>query len=130
MTRGHVLAAHAVAFAFACMAVVACSGETMGRAEGLDATHIPVEARADYDLFARRCSKCHSLARALNSGIDDDAYWQKYVERMRRQPASGISHEDARVILRFLSSYSRDLRRSKAKSLESGGVDRSDGGAP
>jgi hypothetical protein len=104
--------------ALACVSVAACSGDSVGRPEGLDPTRVPVDARSDYDVFAHRCSKCHSLARAWNSGIDDDAYWAKYVERMRRQPASGISHEDARVILRFLSAYSREQRRTKAKTQQ------------
>jgi hypothetical protein len=128
--RGLALA-FGLVMAGACVSVAACSGESVGRPEGLDPTHVPVESRADYDVFAQRCSKCHSLTRALNSGIDDEAYWAKYVERMRRQPASGISHEDARVILRFLSSYSRAQRRTKAKLQEHEpaiGID--DGGAP
>ncbi len=74
--------------------------------EGLDARTLPVDVRPDYELFAHRCSKCHSLARPLESGITDDTFWQKYVERMRRQPSSGISHADVVPILRFLHYYS------------------------
>ena len=63
---------------------------------------MPEEVRSDYALFAQRCSKCHSLSRPLQSGITDDRYWEDYVERMRRQPSSGISIEDTVFILRFL----------------------------
>ncbi len=70
--------------------------------EGLDPSALPEDLRADYVVFAQRCSKCHSLARPLNSGIVDDDYWDMYVARMRRQPGSGISEGDARVIPRFL----------------------------
>src|SRR5256885_16136139 len=76
------------------------------RFEGLDPRQMPVEVRADYALFAQRCSKCHSLARPLQSGIIGDDYWADYVERMRRQPGSGISPEDATLILRFLHYFS------------------------
>ena len=72
------------------------------RFEGLDPRQMPEEVRSDYALFAQRCSKCHSLARPLQSGITGDEYWADYVERMRRQPGSGISREDAALILRFL----------------------------
>ena len=72
------------------------------RFEGLDPAQMPVEVRADYALFAHRCSKCHSLARPLQSGITSDEYWAIYVERMRRQPGSDISIEDTVYILRFL----------------------------
>ncbi len=72
------------------------------RAEGLDPGLMPEEVRGDYALFAYRCSKCHSLSRPLQAGITSDVYWAEYVERMRRQPSSGISHEDVPLILRFL----------------------------
>jgi hypothetical protein len=72
------------------------------RVEGLDPKSMPEEVRADYALFALRCSKCHSLARPLQSGITDDNYWAEYVERMRRQPGSDITLEETVPILRFL----------------------------
>jgi hypothetical protein len=73
------------------------------------------EVHADYKVFALRCSKCHSLARPLNSGIDDDGYWKAYVAKMRRQPGSGISAEDSVAILRFLHVFAAELRARKGK---------------
>ena len=83
--------------------------------EGLDPLTMPTEVRTDYALFAQRCSKCHSLARPLTSGIDNDAYWVDYVARMRRQPASGISQEDTVGILRFLHYFSMEEKRKSGK---------------
>ena len=74
--------------------------------DGLDAARLPADVRPDYALFARRCSKCHQLARPLGSGIRDDATWADYVDRMRRQPSSGITRADTGPILRFLHYYS------------------------
>jgi hypothetical protein len=74
--------------------------------DGLDVATLPVEIRPDYTLFARRCSKCHQLARPLRSGIRSDAQWADYVDRMRLQPGSGISRADTGPILRFLHYYS------------------------
>ena len=74
--------------------------------DGLDAAQLPAEVQPDYAVFARRCSKCHQLARPLGSGIHDDALWADYVDRMRRQPGSGISPADTKPILRFLHYYS------------------------
>ncbi|HEY2518436.1 MAG TPA: hypothetical protein VGI39_46525 [Polyangiaceae bacterium] len=91
-------------------AVLACSAL---RSESLDPQTLPEEVRPDYAVFAQRCSKCHSLARPLNSGIVDDDYWRLYVARMRRQPGSGISLEDSKVILRFLHYYSQEEIRKK-----------------
>jgi hypothetical protein len=107
--RGHVVAA------LSAIALAACSAETRNAGEGIDATRLPAEVRADYDVFAHRCSKCHTLARPLQSGIVDDVFWEQYVARMRRQPGSGISEEDARVVLRFLHYYSLEQKRLKQK---------------
>ena len=90
----------------------ACSGS---RTEGLDTSKLPEDVRADYGVFARRCSKCHSLARPLTTGITDDDQWVMYVNRMRRQPGSGISYEDQDRILRFLRYYAADLRQKEAE---------------
>jgi len=83
--------------------------------EGLDAATLPEEVRVDYALFADRCSKCHSLARPLTSGIDEDAYWVDYVARMRRQPGSGITAQDTVGILRFLHYFSIEEKRKSGK---------------
>jgi hypothetical protein len=84
-----------------------------GPAEGLTARTIPDEVRADYDVFADRCSKCHSLSRPLRSGITDDRFWKEYVERMRRQAGSDISVADEEPILRFLHYYSLEEKRRR-----------------
>jgi hypothetical protein len=108
------------AIVLALAGLLACGGAGQeargggGGAEGADTSSMPEEVRTDYVVFARRCSKCHSLARPLNSGIDDDAYWAEYVRRMRLQPASGISHEDEATILRFLHWYSVEQRKRKS----------------
>jgi hypothetical protein len=73
--------------------------------EGLDPMQLPADTRDDYAIFAHRCSKCHALARALNSGIEEDSGWVAYVTRMRRQPGSGIAPSDVAPILRFLHYY-------------------------
>jgi hypothetical protein len=93
------------------LAVYACGP----RIEGLDPSKLPDDVRDDYTLFATRCSKCHSLARPLNSGITDDEQWVLYVNRMRRQPGSGISLTDQEHILHFLRYYAAELRRRAAE---------------
>jgi hypothetical protein len=98
------------------------------RSEGIDPSTLPAEVRADYAVFAQRCSKCHSLARPLNSGITDDDYWAMYVARMRRQPGSGISPEDAPRILRFLHHYSLERLRERSSAAPSAEPDGSGGG--
>jgi len=109
MTRWWVL----IAFAF----LGAQCGPVHGSDE-VDTAKLPTaDLRADYEVFAQRCSKCHSLARPLTSGIDDDEYWKRYVARMRRQPASGISPEDEVPILRFLHYFSDEQKKKKGERL-------------
>jgi hypothetical protein len=98
------------------LAAAGCGSATM-HSEGLEPATLPAELRADYAVFAQRCSKCHSLARPLNSGISDENYWALYVARMRRQPGSGISQEDAAPILRFLHYYSVEQLRKNEKPV-------------
>lgn len=102
-----------VAIAVAVFVFVA--GACGPRAEGLDPSKIPDNVRADYEVFAVKCSKCHGLSRPLQSGITDDEQWKMYVRRMRRQQGSGISPEDEKVVLRFLHWYSVDLRQKQAE---------------
>jgi hypothetical protein len=107
-----------IAMAAAALAIVTASA--CHRGEGLDPSKMPESIRADYEVFAHKCSKCHSLARPLSANITDDEQWVLYVNRMRRQPASGISYTDQEAILRFLRYYAADLRRIQAE--KNGGV--------
>ncbi len=103
--------------ALAALSALTVSGASCAswQGEGLDPQTMPPVVRPDYALFAQRCSKCHSLARPLTSGIDDDGYWVDYVARMRRQPSSGISQEDTVGILRFLHYFSMEEKRRSGK---------------
>lgn len=74
---------------------------------------LPPEIGEAYDVFARRCSRCHSLARPLNAQVNDLEHWKRYVARMRRHPGSGISDADAEVILRFLAYYVHERAQAK-----------------
>lgn len=89
--------------------LAACSANPRGlrpMGDGIDPRSIPTEYRADYELFAQRCSKCHGLARALENDRVDPRFWDRYVDRMRHQPGSGIAPEDVPPILHFLYFYS------------------------
>jgi hypothetical protein len=98
------------------LATVGCSGKP-GH-PGLLVTGDPPELYADYAIFARRCSKCHGISRALESGFDTDAKWVAYVTRMRRQPASDITADDEIAILRYLRVRVRRQREARAAQEE------------
>jgi hypothetical protein len=104
-----------VAVAGLCAATApGCDSSPFRSGEGLKVAELPQEMRANYMLFADRCSKCHSLSRSLDAGYKDDLFWQRYVARMRRQPASGISQEDEKPILEFLHFYSEKIKASRS----------------
>ncbi len=111
MTRTRVMVA--VLALVGSISLVGCPGAG-APSDGLDVATLPASVRSDYEIFAQRCSKCHGLARALDSGITDDVFWKEYVARMRRQTASGISPSDEPPILRFLHYYSLEQKRVRA----------------
>jgi hypothetical protein len=103
-----------VAFAWAVLAASALLGLTLAgctdahatrRGDLVDVSSYPKEIQEAYPVFAQRCSRCHTLARPLNAHIEDPEHWVRYVARMRRQPGSGINHDNAATILRFLLFY-------------------------
>jgi hypothetical protein len=102
-----------VLFAAVSAGATSCAGARFGT-EGIDVATVPASLRADYDVFADRCSRCHTLARPLNSGFTTMRDWRNYVARMRRQPGSGITEDDTVKILRFLAYFNehRDSMRS------------------
>ncbi|MBI3323796.1 MAG: hypothetical protein HYZ92_00765 [Candidatus Omnitrophica bacterium] len=70
----------------------------------------PSEQQANYVVFAKRCSKCHTPARPLNSAYASPQMWSRYVTKMWRKTGSGISHEDAKRLLAFLT-YDSQVRK-------------------
>jgi len=72
----------------------------LGRA-WIDVSAYPPEQQKSYALFAQKCSKCHTLARPINSSLQSGD-WSAYVNRMSRKSGSGISPHDGETILAFL----------------------------
>ena len=75
----------------------------------------PADVQDAYKVFSYRCSKCHSLSRPLNARVWTAQHWDRYVERMRRMPTSGITPADAQKILTFLHYYAK--RRSSGDEV-------------
>jgi hypothetical protein len=70
----------------------------------IDVSAYPREMQARYPIFQARCSKCHPVARPINSrfGVQE---WKRYMKRMIRRPNSGINEEQAAEIYEFLKYY-------------------------
>jgi len=81
----------------------------------IDVSKYPKEMQAYYRLFDKKCSRCHTLARPINSKRTTEKDWTAYlVERMKKKPNSGISKADRNQILKFLV-YDSSVRKPKAK---------------
>lgn len=89
----------------ALLATACAESNKARRGDQVDVTNYPPEIRAAYQVFASRCSRCHTLARPLNARISDPQHWVRYVNRMRLQPGSGIDAQNGAIILRFLHYY-------------------------
>jgi mono/diheme cytochrome c family protein len=67
----------------------------------IDVSAYPAPIQAAYKLFTSKCSKCHTIARPLNTMMKRDE-WQRYVMRMMHKPNSGISDSQGKEIFEFL----------------------------
>jgi len=67
----------------------------------IDVTAYPAPQQAAYKVFATKCSKCHTIARPINTMMKRDE-WERYVKRMMHKPNSGISDNQGKQIFEFL----------------------------
>ncbi len=77
----------------------------------IDVSAYPAPLQAAYKLFGAKCSKCHTIARPLNTMMKRDE-WQRYVSRMMHKPNSGISDAQGRQIFDFIV-YDQTERKDK-----------------
>jgi mono/diheme cytochrome c family protein len=70
----------------------------------VDVSGFPDDVQAAYKVFATKCSKCHTLARPINTDMTTGK-WKRYVKRMSNKPKSGISQDEAKEIFTFLKFY-------------------------
>jgi hypothetical protein len=62
----------------------------------------PKTMQETYDkTFSKRCSKCHTLARPVNTDFTPTK-WEEYVKKMMRKPGSGVHSAEAKRIWEFL----------------------------
>lgn len=67
--------------------------------EAIDVSDYPEEQRRNYAVYSRTCSRCHGLARSINSPIASREFWEMYILAMRRSSyyAAGIPISTAEV---------------------------------
>ena len=67
----------------------------------IDVGAYPAPQQAAYKVFSSKCSKCHTIARPINTMMKRDE-WERYVKRMMHKPNSGISDAQGKQIFEFL----------------------------
>jgi hypothetical protein len=87
--------------------------------DSIDVSKYPKEQQENYKVFTEKCSRCHTLARPINSDYALPAEWTAYVDKMRHKPRSGISDDAQKAITDFLI-YDSSIRKKDliAKKLK------------
>ncbi len=77
----------------------------------IDVSKYPPAIQDGYKLLEKKCAKCHTAARPLNTLMKRDE-WERYVKRMMHKPNSGISDKQGKEIFDFLV-YDETARKDK-----------------
>jgi cytochrome c5 len=80
----------------------------------VDVSKYPADQQKNYKVFTDKCSKCHTIARPINTTMTR-AEWERYVKRMMHKPNSGISDSQGKSIFDFLA-YDQENRKDKNPS--------------
>jgi mono/diheme cytochrome c family protein len=90
------------------------SNVTLPQDKGPDKINVsayPADQQKGYKVFAEKCSKCHTIARPINTTMTKPE-WERYVKRMMHKPNSGISDTQGKTIFDFLA-YDQENRKDK-----------------
>ncbi|OGS04726.1 MAG: hypothetical protein A3G41_00340 [Elusimicrobia bacterium RIFCSPLOWO2_12_FULL_59_9] len=82
-----------------------------GGPDSIDVSNYPQEQQANYKTFAKKCSKCHTLARPINAPYGAQE-WEPYVGKMRKKKRSGLDAKSAGKIIEFLK-YDSSVRKKE-----------------
>ena len=78
----------------------------------IDVSKYPTEQQANYKVFAQKCAKCHTLARAINSPYALPKEWEDYINKMKKKKRSGLEAKSAKTILSFVI-YDSSIRKKE-----------------
>jgi len=85
----------------------------------VDVASYPKAQQENYQVFAKTCSQCHPLARAINSPLVSREDWRRFIKRMyaktKTRSGAEISNQAAKAAIEFLAYDSR-IRKVKGKA--------------
>lgn len=85
--------------------------------DSIDVSQYPKQQQDNYLVFATKCSKCHTLARPVNSPYALPKQWQTYVTKMSHKPRSGIDQDSAQAIIDFLTYDSSVRKKDRIEAM-------------
>jgi cytochrome c5 len=77
----------------------------------INVSKYPAEMKNAYKVFDKRCSACHTLARAVNCEYVLDDEWQRYIRQMMEKSGTLISPDEAKEIFTFVTYDSRTRKK-------------------
>jgi hypothetical protein len=77
----------------------------------IDVSSYPAPMQSAYKVFSTKCSKCHTIARPINTMMKTDE-WSRYVKRRMHKPNSGIGDNQGKQIYEFLV-FDQEARKDK-----------------
>lgn len=86
----------------------------------IDVSKYPEEQQANYKVFAQKCAKCHTLARAINSPYALPKEWGTYIDKMKKKKRSGLDAKSAKAIVNFVI-YDSSVRKKDLIAKKSQG---------
>ncbi|MDX6771192.1 MAG: cytochrome c [Elusimicrobiota bacterium] len=89
--------------------------------EEVDVSTYPLMQRRNYRVYAAACSRCHGLARSINSPLVSRTWWEFYVMSMRaRGSLAGrpLSKEEVKAVLDFLEYDGQERKAKGAHDFE------------
>jgi hypothetical protein len=78
----------------------------------IDVSKYPADMKADYKVFAEKCSKCHTIARAINCEFATEDEWERYVKRMMNKGGTMFTAKDGKQIFEFLVYDSKTRKKA------------------
>jgi hypothetical protein len=77
----------------------------------IDVSKYPADMQKRYQVFTKKCSSCHTIARPINCEFALDDEWERYIKRMMRKAGpSLISADEGKQIFEFVT-YDSKIRK-------------------
>ena len=78
----------------------------------IDVSKYPAPMQANYKVFTTKCSKCHTVARAINCEFVLEDEWERYVKRMMNKAGTFISATEGKQIYEFVVYDSKTRKKA------------------